>query len=285
MKYALFLGCIAPLRYPGIESATLEVAKALDLDLEILEGTSCCPAPGVFRSFDEDTWLAIGARNLALAQEKGAEIVTICNGCFGSLWEVADKIENDEKKKEYANSILKEIGKEYSGGVKVRQFAEVLLTDVGLEAIGAKVSNELNNIKAAIHYGCHYFKPDTIKEIDNRERPETIDKLVEVTGATSVDYRYKLQCCGAGGGVRARSRDVAQAMTDQKLEAIKDSGANCIVDICPFCHLQFDQGQEGMGTSFPVIHLSQLYVMAFGLDESKNGFDAHSVPVKFSSAT
>ncbi len=280
-KYSLFLGCIAPLRYPGIETATMEVAKALDIDMDILDKTSCCPAPGVFRSFDQDTWLAIGARNLSLAEEKGAEIVTICNGCFGSLWEVADKIEHDEKKKEYANSILKEIGREYKGGVKVRQFAELLYTDVGLDAISAKVTNKLDHIKAAVHYGCHYFKPDIVKEIDNRERPKTLDELVEVTGAVSVDYRNKNACCGAGGGVRARAKEVAQAMTDQKLEAMKESGANCIVDICPFCHLQFDQGQSGLGTSFPVIHLSQLYVMAFGLDEGKNGFDAHAVPVKF----
>lgn len=280
-KYALFLGCIAPLRYPGIEKSTMEVAKALNIDMEILEKTSCCPAPGVFRSFDQDTWLALGARNLALAEEKGSQIVTICNGCFGSLWEVADKIEKDEKKKEYANSILKEIGKQYNGGVEVRQFAEVLYTDVGLDAVRERVTNKLEHIKAAVHYGCHYFKPDSIKKLDSRERPKTLDELVEVTGATSIDYRNKNQCCGAGGGVRARAKDIAQAMTDQKLEAMNESGANCIVDICPFCHLQFDQGQQDVEQKLPVIHLSQLYVLAFGLDESVNGFDAHAVPVKF----
>ena len=32
-KYAFFLGCIAPLRYPGIEKSTREVFKALDVEL------------------------------------------------------------------------------------------------------------------------------------------------------------------------------------------------------------------------------------------------------------
>jgi len=154
-KYALFLGCIMPLRYPGIETATMEVAKVLEMDMEVLEKTSCCPAPGVFRSFDENTWLALGARNLALAEEKGSEIVTVCNGCFGSLWEVANLIQKDEKKKEYANSILKGIGKQYNGGAKVRQFAEVLYVDIGLDAIASKVTKKLDHIKAAVHYGCH----------------------------------------------------------------------------------------------------------------------------------
>ncbi|MFQ5909819.1 MAG: CoB--CoM heterodisulfide reductase subunit B [Thermoplasmata archaeon] len=279
--YGLFLGCITPLRYPGIETSTLEVAKALDLDMAVLEGTSCCPAPGVFRSFDQKTWLALGARNLALAEKKGVDIVTICNGCFGSLSEVAEQIEHDEEKKKAANSILERIGRQYNGGVKVRQFAELLCTDVGLDAITAKVKNKLDHIRAAVHYGCHYFKPEVVKRIENRESPRTLDELVEATGATSVDYGNKNLCCGAGGGVRARAKDVAQKMTDQKLEAIKASGANSIIDMCPFCHLQFDQGQQELSVSFPVIHLSQLLVLAFDLDRGKLGFGAHAVPVKF----
>ncbi|MDD1773659.1 MAG: CoB--CoM heterodisulfide reductase subunit B, partial [Methanomassiliicoccales archaeon] len=72
-KYAFFLGCIAPLRYPGIEKATREVFKSLDVELVDLEGAGCCPAPGVIRSFDQTTWLALAARNLALAEKKGLD--------------------------------------------------------------------------------------------------------------------------------------------------------------------------------------------------------------------
>ncbi len=32
-KYALFLGCVAPYRYPGIEKATRDVFKALSVEL------------------------------------------------------------------------------------------------------------------------------------------------------------------------------------------------------------------------------------------------------------
>ena len=51
-KYAFFLGCIAPLRYPGIEKSTREVCKALGIELVDLTDASCCPAPGVIRAFN-----------------------------------------------------------------------------------------------------------------------------------------------------------------------------------------------------------------------------------------
>jgi heterodisulfide reductase subunit B len=280
-KDGLFLGCITPLRYPGIESSTLDVLEALGVEAKTLTGTSCCPAPGVFRSFDQETWRALGARNLALAEEQGLEILNICNGCYGSLSESNHQLGEDPKKLEKVNNILSQIGKKYNGTAKVRHFAEFLHRDVGLENIAKRVKNKQDHLKAAVHYGCHFLKPRTLKEIDDPERPRILDELVEVTGAKSIPYKDKQLCCGAGGGVRARTKDVSQKMTMQKMENINDIGANVIIDICPFCHLQFDQGQEEVENKVPVLHLSQLYVLAFGLPKERMGVEAHSIPVSF----
>ncbi|UCE80507.1 MAG: CoB--CoM heterodisulfide reductase subunit B, partial [Methanobacteriota archaeon] len=77
-KYGFFLGCIMPFRYPGIESSTRAVAESLGVELVDMKGASCCPAPGVMRSFDQTYWMAVAARNLAIAEEMEVDIVTIC---------------------------------------------------------------------------------------------------------------------------------------------------------------------------------------------------------------
>ncbi|MCJ2540109.1 MAG: CoB--CoM heterodisulfide reductase subunit B, partial [Candidatus Thermoplasmatota archaeon] len=108
-----------------------------------------------------------------------------------------------------------------------------------------------------------------------------LDDLVEVTGATSLDYRHKQMCCGAGGGVRANTPDVSQAMTEEKLDYLDEVDAHMIVDVCPFCHLQYDRGQKDADRKkkYPVLHLSQLYGLAFGMDKAKLGFEMHDTPV------
>ena len=58
------------------------------------------------------------------------------------------------------------------------------------------------------------------------------------------------------------------------------SGAQFIVDVCPFCHLQFDSSEEALGFNIPVLHLSQLYGIAMGMSEEELGLSAHKVPVK-----
>jgi heterodisulfide reductase subunit B len=280
MGYSLFLGCVAPNRYPGVESATREILKELDVEFAELEGASCCPAPGVTRSFDQNTWLTIAARNLAIAEGQGNDILVICNGCYGSLFEAAHML-HDEKKREEINKNLAEIGMKYDGKTKVRHFVDVLMNEVGVEKISSKVKIKQDKLKVAVHYGCHFLKPHKLKGIEDPERPTILDKLVEAVGAESVDYMDKNLCCGAGGGVRARVPDLALNMTKQKLENIQAAGANTIVNPCPFCHLQYDRGQKDLEweNKFPVLHLSQLYGLAFGVDESKLGFDMHATPV------
>ena len=279
-KFALFLGCVAPYRYPGIEKATREVFKALNVELVELEGAGCCPAPGVIRSFDQTTWLALGARNLALAEKKGVDIMTICNGCYGSLFEVNHVLAHHPEKLKEVNEVLAKVGMKYNGTTKVRHFAEVLYKDIGIERIKAQVKNPLS-YNVAVHYGCHFLKPSRVKNLDDPERPRILDELVEVTGAKSINYQDKIMCCGAGGGVRSRDSAIALRMTEEKLKNVKKVNGDMILDVCPFCHLQYDRSQKDLpGYDIPIIHLSQLYGMAFGLPKASLGLEAHDVKFK-----
>ncbi len=282
-KYAFFLGCVMPMRYPGIESSTRVVMKELGVELVDIDEFSCCPAPGVTRSLHSDTWLSLAAHNLVAAQEAKLDIMVVCNGCFGSLDEAAHMLNHDEAKLAEVNKIITKAGsKPYKGKTKVHHFAEVLHKEVGVDAIAKKVKHSQDNLNIAIHYGCHFLKPSSVRGLDNPETPHILEDLVEATGAKSVDYRNKQMCCGAGGGVRANTPDVALKMTEEKLNYLDEVEVSLILDVCPFCHLQYDRGQKDLGREkqYPVLHLSQFYGLAFGMDRKLLGFGLHDTPVE-----
>ena len=278
-KYAFFLGCIAPLRYPGIEKSTRVVFEKLGVELEDLTDASCCPAPGVIRAFSRTTWLAAAARNLALAEQKGLPIVTICNGCYGSLFEAAHELNHNEEARAKVNEILAKIGMEYKGTTEVFHFAEVLYKEVGIEKIKAAFTKPLD-YKIAVFYGCHFLKPSDIKNLGDSEDPKILDELVEATGCQSMPRKQKTLCCGSGGGLKAAFGDVAKQFTQTNLENMKESEAQAIVDVCPFCHLQFDTSQAALGFNIPVLHLSQLYGLAMGMTKDELALGLHKVPVE-----
>jgi heterodisulfide reductase subunit B len=245
-----------------------------------MEGASCCPAPGVFGSFDKTTWAAIAARNITIAEDMNSDIMTECNGCFGSLFETNHLLKEDEEMMTKINGVLAEAGREFKGEINVRHFAEILYNDIGLAKLSEAVESPLN-LNVAVHYGCHFLKPSAEINIDNPMVPTILDELVEVTGAKSVPYKDKMMCCGAGGGLRSRDLDVTLDYTKEKLDNMTDAGVDAIVNVCPFCHLQFDVGQTEVnkkyGTDYkiPVFHLAQLYGLAMGLKREDLTVDAH----------
>ncbi|MBD3185233.1 CoB--CoM heterodisulfide reductase subunit B [Candidatus Bathyarchaeota archaeon] len=269
--YDLYLGCVAPNRYPMIEASTVQVFKKLGINLHDMKGASCCPAPGVFRSFDIPTWRAIASRNITIAEQDRRDIAVMCNGCFGTLLEANHLMNSHPDQRTETNAILEKVGRQFEGTVKVRHIIDILYNDVGPKAISDMVIQPLRGVKAAVHYGCHLLKPSETRPWGKDENPTFFDDIVEASGAESIDYKDKFMCCGAGGGVRAAIKDVSMDFTREKLSNMKDAGVDIIVDCCPFCHLQFDLGQVevkamfGEEYRFPVIYISQLLGLAMGI--------------------
>ena len=62
-------------------------------------------------------------------------------------------------------------------------------------------------------------------------------------------------------------------MTEYKILRMKKAGVDCIVDACPFCHLQYDAGQKELKEAYniPVLHYSQLLGLALGYTVEEAG--------------
>jgi len=271
-NYAYFLGCITPNRYPGIEIATKKSLSEFDINLLDVKGASCCPAPGVFGSFDLWTWLVVAARNIVIAEEMKADIMTTCNGCYATLQEANHLLKHDANLRNRVNKSLGKVGKQYQGSLNVKHAIEVISDDVGFERIAKKVTRPLKGLKIAVHYGCHFLKPSETRMHGSVERPTVLDDFVKSLGAKSVDYKDKPMCCGAGGGVRAANLEIALDMTAEKIDNMVDAGADCLMTPCAFCHLQLDRGQVELNEKYgrkyqlPVVFMTQLLGLALGMD-------------------
>ncbi len=289
-KFAFYLGCIAPNRYPGVESASIKAMKKLGIELVPLKGASCCPAPGAFGSIDLKVFYAMAARNLVLAEQMKMDIALLCNGCYKSIWEVNHKLKHNKDLRDAVNEVLKEVDMEYKGTINVYHTAELLYNDkfIGVEKVRDSVTNPLTGARIAVHYGCHLVKPHKDREFEkevmlNTEHPTWMEELVAALGATPVEYRNKMQCCGAGGGVRGYDIVHALDITNEKLINLKEEKVDALTDICPFCQLQFDRGQieiqEKFGVSYglPVLHFAELLGLAQGMSPQELGLDLHGI--------
>lgn len=282
-KYSFFLGCVMPNRFPNVEKSIREVLPKLGVELEDLQGASCCPAPGVIRSFNETTWLALASRNLALAEKAGNDIITGCNGCYGTFKETLATVHEDPEKLKKVQQIFKGMGLKFTGNADARHLIEVIY-EIGPEAIKKMVTRPLEGIRVGVHYGCHLLKPSKNRPWRQTQRHTFLDELVEATGATSVKYKDKFMCCGAGGGVRGSNVPVSVDIAKEKLDNMMDAEVDVIVNVCSFCHLQFEVSQPQLNKELgekkyqiPVMYYTQLLGLALGLSPEELGLNKHVV--------
>jgi len=279
MKYALFLGCNIPARVQQYEASARSVLAELGVDIKDIKEFNCCGYP--LRNSDFKTFILFSARNLALAERMGLNVITLCKCCYGSMKMAEHYMEEDSFLKNEVNETLAKEGLEYNGNLGIKHFLSALYSDIGIDALKEKITKSFKDLKIATHYGCHILRPSNIMQFDNPVSPVIFDRLVELTGAKSIDWALKLECCGAP--VLGINDDLSMSLTEKKLADGKQSSADYLCTACPWCHLQFDSVQKMMieqqrtNNHLPAILFPQLLGLAMGIDKQTLGITDISV--------
>ena len=273
MKFALFEGCNIPARVKQYADATQAVFNKLDIELIEIADFNCCGYP--VRNVDQEAFILSAAKNLALAETAGLDIMAMCKCCYGSLKKAEDVLNRDQHLKKEVNALLAKEKLHYEGHVRVNHLLTVLHGDVGLEALKPLILQTYNGLQIAVSYGCHALRPSKVTGFDDPVAPTLFDELVEITGAYSVDWTRKLDCCGAPlTGVNDR---LAMDMALNKITSAREAGAQYLCTACPYTHLQFDWVQNEMAANskgwepLAAILYPQLLGLCMGIDEETLG--------------
>jgi len=274
MKVALFQGCKIPYFVPQYEESLRAVCGEFSIELLDLE-FNCCGYP--VRNLDARSCVISSARNLALAEKAGLGIMTPCKCCYGSLKKTEQMLKERESLREQVNSVLAKEGLVYQGTHGVKHLLSVLFHDVGVDRVKERVTRPYQGLNIAVHYGCHALRPSKITQFDDPIAPVKFDRLVEATGAKSIEWTSKLQCCG--NPLWGKNDALSLDLTTKKLENARDSGAEIVCVACTYCQIQFDTvqhqklaGNDGNGI-IPSVLYTQLLGLSMGYGEEDLGLN------------
>ena len=278
-KFAYYPGCTQTGTALEYDMSIRAVARALDIELaEVPDWTCCGSSPAA--AADKTLLAALSARNLRQVESMGlAGVVTGCPSCLKSL-KTAGEYVDDPHGRELVGKLLDDMP---SGSVPSASVLQVLMEDVGPEALRAKVRKPLKGLVAAPYYGCVMTRPKRVMGFDDEENPTSMDELLRAAGAVVPDYPFKVECCGASYGVPRRS--IVERQSGRILQMAKRVGANAVVTACPLCHQNLDLRQKqalgSMGESFkmPVLYVTQALGLALGIAPAELGLGKHAVSV------
>jgi heterodisulfide reductase subunit B len=281
MEYTYYPGCSLESTGVAYDKSVRAVFRALGLKLEELEDWNCCGAT-IYMSVKETISLSISARNLAMAEQLGRDLVAPCSACFTVLKKTKRFLAEKPDLKAKVQEALSASNLTYNGTVAVRHPIEVLINDVGLEDLSAKCTKRLDGISVASYYGCQLVRPERAFD-DDIDEPVYMDRMFEHLGATAVDFPPKVRCCG--GMLMTTFSEVAEKLTFEILSCAIDNGADCVVTPCPLCQANLEMYQDEISKRFgrkvkiPVLYFTQLLGLALGCSREELGFEHFISPV------
>jgi len=280
-KYALYPGCVMPTEQYAYEMSIREVLPELDIELVDVKDFSCCGEP--IKSVNQMMTLTLSARNLAIAEKEGLDIFAPCPMCHMALTDAKHILDSNADMKERVNKFLSDEGLKYTGCSELVSILDLLHDVVGVEKIKKKVKKQIKDLKVATHYGCHLIRPKEIGRPDDSENPQKMENILSAIGAKPDHYPEKLDCCG--GLLTANLPETSLTKTGQKLQRVQEQGFDAFIDTCPWCHRQYDSKQAKAGETVaakldvPVLYLTQMIGLSFGISKDKLGLDLNLSPV------
>jgi heterodisulfide reductase subunit B len=285
-EFALFPGCSLEKMASSYHVSAVETTHKLGVGLKELEDWNCCGATTYFH-VDELLAYTLTARNLAMAEQEGLDLVAPCSACYKNSYFTNAYLKEDPDLADHINFALEEDNLQFSGDIEVRHLMEVYVNEVGLEEVKSQVTSPLEGLRVAPYYGCQIVRPK--KDDEDVEQPQFFEDLLSSIGADPIDYNpLKVHCCG--GSLILTSRRAALSMVRNLLQSAIASEAAVIATACPLCQVNLEcyqkQVNQDFGTelSIPVMYFTQLVGLAMGIAPEKLGIGKELVsaaPVLF----
>jgi heterodisulfide reductase subunit B len=271
VKVSYYPGC--SLHSTGLEygNSTVEVCKALDIELNELADWNCCGASSAHCT-DEVLAIELATRNLATAEDAGLDLVIPCAACF-QRFKVAEKHVQEGKEPV--------VDTPYQGKVPIKHLLDFLIEEENLSAIKKKITKPLKGLKAVCYYGCLITRPPKVTDAKSYENPQQMDVLLALLGVDVHPWSYKTDCCG--GSLMLAREDIVAQLTGKLIQKAEEAGAECIVTACPLCQANLDTKQAfisknmGREVRFPAFYFTELLGLAFGSGEVDGWLKKHVV--------
>jgi heterodisulfide reductase subunit B2 len=272
---AYYPGCSLKSSSKFYEASIEKIFERYGITLKEIEDWSCCGA-SAGHTIDQRLGHALAARNLALAEKAEYDLFAPCSACYNRAKITNEMIRSDSNLQAEMNRAIEPL--EVSAAIEVKNIIEVLDDYVGVEIIAKDRKYDLSSLKVVPYYGCVLTRMMRVMPYDDKENPESMDKLLFAAGLQVLSWPFKMECCGASKTLT--NKDMTRRLSDRIVDMAITLGADAIVTPCPLCQMNLDLLPELGRTkeSLPVLFLTEVFELA--LYGKMLGAGSHMIPVE-----
>jgi fumarate reductase (CoM/CoB) subunit B len=229
-----FPGCMMNMRFQGAGKALIHVLKSIGVRVHLPREMICCGGPLLWTGQDE-AFREIRSKNIRAFERVNVQrLVVACAGCGMTL------------KKEYGQTSSRDV------------LSQFLIYDFTEYLEYLKPAYEFRREKkrrVTYHDPCHLRRGQGIWDEPRR-------LLKALPDVEFVELRDSDRCCG--GMLGTVSRDLSNALSKKKAEAIIETGVDAVVTECPFCKDMISKALKKEEKRIPVLMVAELIEGLYG---------------------
>ena len=255
MKVSYYPGCALHGTALEYDESTRAMTGMLGVELCELPDWNCCGASSAHAT-DESLASGLVARNLAIAQKQGMDVVVPCAACY-SRFKAGEK-----------GAVAGAEGEGKKLNFRILNLLEFLIASGLRDNIKEMKKRPLSGLKVVCYYGCLLVRPPKVTGARNYENPKEMDELLELLGAEVIPWSYKTDCCG--GSLVLTRTDIVRRLAQKLFDKAMEAGAEAIAAACPLCQSNLDSRQEeisqkaGKKYELPVFYFTELMGLSLG---------------------
>jgi glycolate oxidase iron-sulfur subunit len=234
-RVALLTGCVMNVAFAEVNRMTADLLLACGCEVHRPPAQTCCGSLHGHNG-DLETARALARRNIAafgeaLPLEELDAIVVNAAGCGAFMKEYGHVLADDAAWAERAAAFTR----------KVRDVSEFLA------GIQRPAPQHAVPMTATVHDACHLAHAQGITH-----EPRLL--LADVPGLVLTPLPDATRCCGSAGIYNILQPEAAQTLGEQKLAAVRTTGADAVVTGNPGCALQISAMARQAGHPVAVLH-------------------------------
>jgi L-lactate dehydrogenase complex protein LldE len=233
VKVHVFIPCLVEHVLPRIGQATLTVLERAGLTPVVPAGQTCC-GQLAYKRGRPDLVKPLAARFLDLFAD-AAVVVCPSGSCTSMVRRYPDMFPPDDPRRAAARRLA----------AHTFELGQFLVERLGRTDCGASLP-----IRAALHESCQ------IRGLGAGQASR--DLLAKVRGLTLVPLARPEACCGFGGAFSLDYPEIAQAITEDKVDDIAASGAEAVICAEPSCLQNIASVMAKRGLPIRALHLAEV---------------------------
>jgi L-lactate dehydrogenase complex protein LldE len=230
----LFIPCFIDQVYPEVALATVDVLKRLGCRPLFPEDQICCGQPFFNSGYRDEARRVAGS----WLQSFDPELPIVCpsGSCTSMVRVHYPELFEEGPEADLARDL----------GRNTFEFTEFIVEQLKVEDLGTGYSTQ-----AVYHPSCHQTR-----ELNKPEPP--LKLLANVRDLELIDFDQAAECCGFGGTFAVKFPRLSEQIGRDKLLAIEETGANCVVGTDMSCLMHLEALARRMGLNISVRHVAQL---------------------------